>query len=93
MLNAVIHGSCKTLNKMKTKGDDFAFSGVEHGYSYGIPDVTTIPGLTKREYFAAMAMQGILASDNSLPIPVVAYDSIKMADALIGQLNEDNNDK
>ena len=48
-------------------------------------------GLTKREYFAAMAMQGYLANTNIggnyLPIEH-AIDSVKLADALIKALNE-----
>lgn len=40
-------------------------------------------GLTKREYFAAMAMQGILASNNRMS---VAENAIKFADALLKQL-------
>lgn len=49
-------------------------------------------GLTKREYFAAMAMQGILADrDNqgySGNILAIAHDAVKMADELIAQLNQ-----
>ncbi len=55
-------------------------------------------GLTKREYFAAMAMQAILNADSSAyhkglcGSPTVyalqtAEDAVKMADALIYQLN------
>ena len=60
-----------------------------------IPDLNNHPspwiGLTKREYFAAMAMQGYLANTNIggnyLPIEH-AIDSVKLADALIKALNE-----
>lgn len=49
-------------------------------------------GLTKREYFAAMAMQGILASRNDYATPEdVAKYSVSMADALIERLNKDQN--
>ena len=48
-------------------------------------------GLTKREYFAAMAMQGILANTNIganyIPIEQAMY-SVKLADAIIKALNE-----
>jgi len=45
-------------------------------------------GLTKREYFAAMALQGLL-SDKYWVIPECAAKcSIDMADALINALNE-----
>ena len=48
---------------------------------------STIPGLTKREYFAAMAMQGILPV-NDIQIDFVAQQAVKFADALISALNE-----
>jgi hypothetical protein len=53
-------------------------------------------GLTKREYFAAMAMQGILAGhykyfegndDVSVPDMVAKY-AVKYADALLDELNK-----
>lgn len=52
------------------------------------------PGLTKREYFASMAMQGICSNmDNpvlqSSPMNVAA-ESVQFADALIKQLNKQN---
>jgi len=49
-------------------------------------------GLTKREYFAAMAMEGYLASYAGLkenPVSeIVAGLSVKCADALIAELNK-----
>ena len=46
-------------------------------------------GLTKREYFAVMAMQGILAGAREYtPFTNVAKDSVSMADALIDELNK-----
>lgn len=49
-------------------------------------------GLTKREYFAAMAMQGILSDrDNqgyTWNYGAMAADAVKMADELINQLNQ-----
>lgn len=66
------------------KADDLAFPNdklfLEHS------------GLTKREYFAAMAMQGYLASwsaiDGVAKPEFVAEKSVEFADALIKQLNE-----
>ena len=43
--------------------------------------------LTKREYFAAMALQGLLANDSGL-ITSKAIDAVKAADALIEELNK-----
>ena len=50
-----------------------------------------VAGLTKRELFAAMAMQGELASYGPDPGPrtsSVARFSVEMADALIAELNK-----
>ena len=43
-------------------------------------------GLTKREYFAAMAMQGILS--NNLPWNNIVKASIDYADALLAELEK-----
>ena len=43
-------------------------------------------GLTKREHFAAMAMQGILASDADVDYCDFASSSVEMADALLAEL-------
>ena len=50
----------------------------------------TSGGLTKREYFASMAMQGILSNPNnhSFTQKAIAISSVEMADALIKELNE-----
>jgi hypothetical protein len=47
-------------------------------------------GLTKREYFAAMAMQGLLASktEKAMFFERISNDAVNMADALITALNE-----
>jgi hypothetical protein len=44
-------------------------------------------GLTKREYFAAMALQGLLANDSGL-ITSKVRDAVKAAEALIEILNK-----
>lgn len=43
-------------------------------------------GLTKREYFAGLAMQGIV--DRYLNYEDIAHDAVKMADALLAELNK-----
>lgn len=71
---------------MKTDGNDLinpAFIDIpgERGY--------TEPGLTKREYFAAMAMQGLLANsalENGHD--VTAEWAVNMADRVIAKLNK-----
>ena len=51
-------------------------------------------GLTKREYFAAMAMQGLLAnSSNSIYPTEVAQDSLIYADALLAELEKTNSNE
>ena len=59
---------------------------------------TTFPGLTKREYFAAMAMQGLLSFprdpsnvDKNNVGGVFAKSAVKFADALIKELNNELN--
>lgn len=45
-------------------------------------------GLTKREYFAAMAIQGLLVAPNKTKLSMLAEDAVSMADALITALNK-----
>lgn len=54
---------------------------VKHG------SAPTVYGLTKREYFAAMAMQGLIAS-GKVSIDHVADISVFYADSLIKSLNK-----
>jgi hypothetical protein len=53
----------------------------------------SVTGLTKREYFAAMAMQGLIDNDvNPAYYINRAEEAVQMADALITALNENQND-
>jgi hypothetical protein len=45
-------------------------------------------GLTKREYFAGLALQGLLASD-CLPVSQVARMAVDQADFLLKALEDD----
>jgi hypothetical protein len=66
----------------KTQANDAAFAQNPH--------TLLDTGLTKREYFAAKAMQGLLAmakDDESMQF--LARQSVKMADALIEELNKE----
>ena len=48
------------------------------------------PGLTKREIYAAMALQALLSNPyNKVIGKTMAKDAVKMADLLIQSLNED----
>lgn len=51
-------------------------------------------GLTKRELFAAMAMQGILSdSEYNEPVERLASSSVRAADALIAELAKSTEQK
>ena len=50
-------------------------------------DTINFTSLTKREYFAAMALQGLLANDSGL-ITSKARDAVQAADLLIEELNK-----
>lgn len=49
-------------------------------------------GLTKREHFAAMAMQGMVStvSDGHVAYEVLASDAVRLADALLKALENNN---
>ena len=47
----------------------------------------TYVGLTKREYFTAMILQGILANPIKESMEIRIKASVKAADALISELN------
>lgn len=57
-------------------------SAYPHNYSVGIQH-----GLTKREYFAAMAMQGLCA-DSMAPTFQIAEQAVIQADALLKELEK-----
>jgi hypothetical protein len=43
-------------------------------------------GLTKREWFAGLALQGICASGPTYPDALLARDAVRLADALLAEL-------
>ena len=53
-------------------------------------DSATVFRLTKREYFASLAMQSILASQMQTELEFVSNYSVEYADALIKALNKSN---
>ena len=56
------------------------------------PNSTVTHGLTKREYFAAMALQGLLASGNYITnYKFLGEESVMFANALIKALNNTDN--
>lgn len=74
-------------------GEQPAYPTIVYGVGNEVND--TINGLTKREYFAAMAMQGILSgsTDNHALVqggdfntPHIALKAVQLADELLKQL-------
>ena len=53
-------------------------------------DTINYTGLTKREYFAAMAMKGIITNKDGLDIKIerIVESAVDTADALIEELNK-----
>ena len=58
--------------------------------AFPLPQYSEASGLTKREYFAGLAMQGLLANSDgkiaSLSVQATTEISIEMADALLYEL-------
>lgn len=85
---------------MKTNGSDLAFDGQmilkQISKDSTETHISQAQGLTKREYFAAMAMQGsICANDHCNPDWITeetaishARKAVMLADALIKELNQ-----
>lgn len=72
------------MEENKTHGDS-PINSIEYNNNY----IST--GLTKREYFAAMALQGLLANDSGFITSKARY-AVKAADALIEELNKTKQD-
>jgi hypothetical protein len=75
-----------------TNGNDSAFPVTDTDYDMGIRRTEIIGGLTKREYFAGLAMQGIMANSDGIPFEdkkVIAKIAVAQADALLSALSGD----
>ncbi len=68
------------VNTVTVPGFTYVDGSYEESYISG--------GLTKREYFAAMAMQGILSGQWLSNAEEVSNDAVIIADALINELNK-----
>jgi hypothetical protein len=64
---------------METKANEPAYPNIQ---------VPSLKGLTKREYFAAMALQGLLADYESECIEDYSKYAVKLADSLIEELSK-----
>lgn len=69
-----------------SKGSEPAFAAFAGQY----PDVCQQTGLSKREMFAAMAMQGLVAYGFSTDPSSASDLAVKHADALIAELEKSN---
>jgi len=82
---------------VKTKLDEISDAYYKHDPAFpstttdGFGCVTTM-GLSRREYFAAMALQG-LVTDKDLPIENAVKISVRCADLLLEELNKDKDIK
>lgn len=75
---------------MATNPTDIAFGFSETEYFDERPIGSTVyPGLTKREYFAAVALQGLLSMDD-WRLEDAAAVAADAADALIAALNAES---
>ncbi len=70
----------KNGDKQAMPGKEYVKTGMHSG------QVVNNPGMTKREYFAAMAMQGLCADPHRPPVYDIAKLAVKMADALLAEL-------
>jgi hypothetical protein len=62
---------------METKANEPAYPNIQ---------VPSLKGLTKREYFAAMALQGLLGNNNNYVYSVIS--AVEFADDLIEELSK-----
>ena len=73
-----------------SNGNDYAYPQSEVFGGSGEYETRDVGGLTKREYFAAAAMQGLLAGDTELQLSPAgcAEAATEYADALLAALWE-----
>lgn len=82
---ARINGRCLVgEHRPEIKGEIMKTDPNASAFANGYED----PGLTVREYFAAMAMQGLLAKEGIVH-PQTAESSVRWADELIAELNKE----
>ena len=81
---------------MESKREYLATRTIADECAYAIPAFETPKtlwnkpqyGLTKREHFASLALQGLVSTENDDLHISYAYDAVQMADALIEALND-----
>jgi len=76
------------MNNGDKPADTYVTSEIRKGQRYSV----VIEGLTKREYFAGLAMQALMAdSEWDIPVSRVGNVAVAVADELLKAL-ENNND-
>lgn len=72
-----------------TNGNESAFSRPASDRSHHATAIDETNGLTKREYFAAMAMQGLLSDSALCTDTELTETAVEFADCLIDALNKE----
>lgn len=73
---------------MKTNPNEAAYPQIELAHNHIEGPHKIVGGLTKREYFAAMALQGLLAYPGEGEFKKFTELSVMCADLLIEELNK-----
>ena len=76
------------MKNLETKANDPIHNVINSKKDYSDDNIYKSNGLTKREYFAAMALQGMLAKYGSDYQVNNAKEAVYWADALIEELNK-----
>ena len=82
------------MENKETKANDPIHNVINSKKDYSDDNIYKSNGLTKREYFAAMALQGALANKfaHERTIEMITKSAVKLADALIEELNKTKQD-
>ena len=68
--------------------DDMANAADDGGLVFPTPGTLNPRGMTLREYYASLALQGLLAQSNGWSIPHDPNSAVELADALIAALGK-----
>ena len=71
-----------------SKSNDPAFPAQPTTHLAGGVSISANPGMTKLEYFAGLAMQGLCANSNLKQDIIVGEMSVRLAAALIAELEK-----
>ena len=77
----------KPISPLKGGDGTLYTDGNEHEF---IASTGAFVGLTKREYFAGLAMTALVGSGDLMDADIKAKQSVRMADALLKELEKSN---